>query len=310
MTNIFSKRCKKLLDKKDLTVSIPFNTRRRILKTLYDCNEHYSETKATGWHYNSSTIEDMPHFFESELGIDMKSYHPNETGEIIKDDFDNFILRGTYPPYLFDVIELFYKNISDEKKLIYKSSINEIMKESDLPWRMIEGEIIPINSIYIDEVIIKKTYELIKEVKFLGALKEFKKAQTFLVNGDFEGAIHNANLAVESVIKEILQVKKERPGKLFKKLIESKLVPEYYEGFLKTFEENILRSVNIMRNEELGVGHGKGPSNNIIPFELAELAVNLSAVIINFLIGRFINSKSNTAEVNDNVDLSEEEIPF
>lgn len=111
-------------------------------------------------------------------------------------------------------------------------------------------------------------------------------------------------------MKEILQVQKEKPGKLFRKLVESNLVPEYYEGFLKSFEENILRAVSIMRNEELGVGHGQGSSNNIIPFELAELAVNLTAVIINFLIGRFISNKNNTVEVNDNVGFSKEDIPF
>jgi hypothetical protein len=40
MTNIFSKRCKKLLDKKELIVSIPISIRRSILKTLYDYNEN------------------------------------------------------------------------------------------------------------------------------------------------------------------------------------------------------------------------------------------------------------------------------
>lgn len=310
MTNIFSKRCKKLLDKKDLTVSIPFSIRRRILNTLHNCNEQYSETSATGWHYNSSTIEDMPQFFESEHGIDMKSYHPNETGEIIKDDFDNFILRGTYPPYLFDVIELFYKNIIDEKKLVFQVSINEIMKESDLQWRMIEGEVFPIDSAYINEAIIKKTFELIKDVKFLGALKEFKKARTSLLNSDYEGAIHNANLAVESVIKEILNVKKAKPGELFRMLIDSGLIPNYYNGFLKVFEENILRCVAIMRNEELGVGHGRGASDDIIPPELAKFAINMSGVIINFLIERVINNKGDSKNNNENLDFSDGDIPF
>jgi len=310
MTNLFSKRCKKLLDKKELIVSIPISVRRRILRTLYDYNESYSDTTETGYHYNSSTIEDIPSLFERELGTDMKSYHANGSGEIIVGDFDNFILRGNYPPYLFDVIELFHNNLSDENKSIFQSSINEIMKESDLPWRMFEGEIFPVDSAYINEVIIKKTFELIKDVKFLGALKEFKKARTSLLNSDYEGAIHNANLAVESVIKEILNVKKAKPGKLFKMLIDSGLIPDYYNGFLKDFEKNILRCVAIMRNEELGVGHGKGSSDNIIPPELAEFAINLSGVIINFLIGRVINKKNDSKRNNENVDFSEEEVPF
>ena len=39
MTDLFSKRCKKLLDKKELIVSIPIPVRRRILKSLYNLNE-------------------------------------------------------------------------------------------------------------------------------------------------------------------------------------------------------------------------------------------------------------------------------
>lgn len=310
MTNLFSKRCKKLLDKKELIVSIPISVRRRILRTLYDYNKSYSDTTETGYHYNSSTIEDIPSLFERELGTDMKSYHANGSGEIIVGDFDNFILRGNYPPYLFDVIELFHNNLSDENKSIFQSSINEIMKESDLPWRMFEGEVFPIDSAYINEVIIKKTFELIKDIKFLGALKEFKKARTSLLNSDYEGAIHNANLAVESVIKEILNVKKAKPGELFRMLIDSGLIPNYYDGFLKVFEENILRCVAIMRNEELGVGHGRGASDDIIPPELAKFAIHMSGVIINFLIERVINKKDDSKKNNENLDSPDEDVPF
>ncbi len=43
-----------------------------------------------------------------------------------------------------------------------------------------------------------------------------------------------------------------------------------------------------MRNEELGVGHGRGPSKNIVPPDLAELAINLSGVLINFIVKRHL----------------------
>ncbi len=311
MTDLFSKRCKKLLEKKELIVSIPMSARRRILKTLHDFDEHYHDTTNTGYHYSSSTMQDIPGLFEGEHGVDMKVYHSNGSGEIVKGGFDDFVLRGTYPPYLLDVIEIFHINISEENKYLFQSTINEIMKESDLIWRMLEGEFIPINSAYINEVIIKKTYELMNDLKFFGALKEFKKARTSLLNEDYESAIHNSNLAVESVIKEILNVKKAKPGELFKMLIDSGLVPEYYKGFLKAFEKNILRCVAIMRNEELGVGHGKGPSNNIIPYELAELSINLSGVIINFLIGRVLARKGDNSNGDkEEPDQLNEDIPF
>ena len=137
--------------------------------------------------------------------------------------------------------------------------------------------------------------------------EEFGKARIDLTNSDYEGAIQNANLAVESTIKEILGVERARPGKLFKDLVESGIIPEYYTGFLKTFEENILRCVAVIRNEELGVGHGKGPSRVVVPQELAELAVNLSAVLMNYLIKQYLNRTGTNSEVEE---IDEEDLPF
>lgn len=71
--------------------------------------------------------------------------------------------------------------------------------------------------------------------------------------------------------------------------MDSGLIPEYYAGFIKAFEENILMSVYKMRCEELGAGHGQGKKVNEIPKELAELAVHLSGVLIHFLIKRHLS---------------------
>jgi hypothetical protein len=114
------------------------------------------------------------------------------------------------------------------------------------------------------------------------------------VNGDYAGAIQNANLAVESTIKAILGIDKAKPGELFHRIVQTGIVPEYYEGFLQAFEEKVLRSVAIIRNEELGAGHGQGMASNPIPKPLAELAVNLSAVVILFLMKAYVSSHRST----------------
>jgi hypothetical protein len=187
-----------------------------------------------------------------------------------------------------DALEIFFTLLDDDKAYGYQRRINEIMEESNLEWRMADGRIFPVQSAYIEEVITRRAYSLMHQVGFEGALQEFEKARTDLANGNESGAIHNANLAVESTIKGILEIDKAKPGELFRSLIEAGIVPEYYDGFLKAFEENILRCVAIIRNEELGAGHGQGATPNVIPRPLAELAVNLSAVIIYFLIARHL----------------------
>lgn len=105
-----------------------------------------------------------------------------------------------------------------------------------------------------------------------------------------------------------MNIQKTKPGELYRKLIDSGIVPEYYSGFLKVFEENILRCVAIMRNEEPSVGHGRGSQDRLIPSSLAELGVHLSAVIINFLIKHHLESIGKGYEKEEKLD--EEDIPF
>jgi len=62
-----------------------------------------------------------------------------------------------------------------------------------------------------------------------------------------------------------------------------------------------------MRNEELGAGHSQGAGVNMIPKSLAELAVNLSGVLINYLIKRYL--EINAQEDGTKEDL-EKEMPF
>jgi len=280
----------------------------RIWKSLEDHNEHSDGYDEQIGAYHTSTIDRLPGRLESELGLRELLAFPEAGGTPQPSNLESFVLRGSYPPYLFDAIELFCQGLS-EYSGTFQSCFNRIMEEHALAWRMADGKIFPIESVYIAEEIAARTYELLNEAKFQGALQEFDKARVDLTNGDYEGAIQNANLAVESTIKEILHIEKARPGKLFKDLAKSGLIPEYYTGFLNAFEENILRCVAIIRNEQLGVGHGKGSSKSVVPYELAELAVNLSGVLMNYLIKQYLKSTANMPS-NDMDEIDEEDLPF
>ena len=308
MTLIFSKRCKKSLKAKKINVSIPFATRNRIWMLLKEYDKSWYEEDDTG--YSNDVLTDR---IKSEHGLDdLRAYVKNKDGELESTDLKGFLLRGNYPPYVFDALELYYiiitDFIDDESNSSFQKGLNEIFSESELSWRMAEGEIFPIDSHYVEEHVLRKSQELLKSLKFHGALEEFKKARTDLVNGDYQGAIQNANLAVESTVKGILGIEKEKPGILFRKLIDSEIIPEYYEGFLKAFEKNILRCVAKMRNEEKGAGHGQGPEINVIPEELAELGLHLSGVIIHYLMKKHISTIKNS-ESKDETDF-DDDLPF
>jgi len=318
MAWIFSKRCEKLLEKKLVEVHLPTKVRLRILKLLEQFNEYYQDSTPTGFSYDTSILNELPEILKAEHGIEKLYAYPKDgNGKAKPSNLNDFILRGNFPPYLFDILEIFFGQISkNEEKYQYQGNFNNIMEENNLPWRMADGKIFPIDSKYIEEEIIQRTCYLINQVKFQGALKEFEQARIDFINRNYEGAIRNANLSFESVIKEILSLERAKPGELFRRLIDSGYIPEYYEGFLRDFEKNILRYVSIMRNEEKGVGHGVGFSKNIIPSELAELSINLTASLINYLIKCFIN-KEKLVEIHEKnhkekieETISEEDIPF
>jgi len=308
MAWLFSKRCQQTLRDKKIKVSIPVQVRLRIWRTLQDYNEWFWESTHSGSNYKTSTLEQLPQRIQAELGVRDLLAYPEDDGEPQPSNLEGFVLRGNYPPYLFDALELFYESIEEDKRNPFQHSFNQIMEENALTWRMADGKIFPVDSAYIAEEITRRSYELLHEARFHGALQEFEKARTHLANGVYDDAIQNANLAVESVIKQILGIEKAKPGELFRRLIDSNLIPQYYKGFLKVFEENILRCVAIMRNEELGVGHGRGASRNVVSTDLAELAVNLSGVLINFLVKKHLRKSGASTEEESIV--SDEDLPF
>jgi len=295
MSWIFSKRCKHVLSSKKLKVSLPVSVRIRIFKAFEDYNECYQEVDDTGWCFNTSLLQQLSDRIQSELGI--KKYHVySDEQEGVKTettDLQKFVEKACYPYQIFDAIEIYYGLIGESKNLGFQSNINSIMDENNLSWRMVDGKIFPVDSAYIEDEILSRTYQLIHESKFHGALQEFEKARTELINEDYKGAIQNANAALESTLKGILNVQKKKPGELLRGITESSIIPEYYPEFAKFFETNLLVSVSKIRNEM--AGHGQGVEIKNVPKPLAELSIHLTGVLINFMIQRCLE-KSNEME--------------
>jgi len=276
---------------------------------MRECNCSICVTDpVSGWQDNTDVLAELLQKLHIEHGKEMQAFPDEDSRVSASTDLEGFILRGNYPPYFFDALELFYEEIYNQPKVDFQKRLNEIMEENDLSWRMAEGKIFPVDSRYIEETILRRSHELLKETGFEGALSEFENARADLANADYKGAIQNANLAVESICKGILGVKKIKPGELYRRLIDSGLVPEYYKGFLRAFEENILRCAAIMRNEELGTGHGQGAQVNEVPPELAELGLHLAAVLIHYLVKKHIAISSCKKENESEVVV--DDIPF
>ena len=283
---VFSKRHPETAKEAVLSPAV----RQRIWYVMEECAQHDDPNSFSNW-----TWDVLPVRLKKEHGWqDFRAYKSKSEYETL-DNIKEFILRGMQR-FVLDACELFYDLLLEGKGRTYsiadpnqyQSKLNVIFEDANLPWRMLEGRILRADSKWLEAEIYAKATEFLTVQGFEGALNEFQQARSNLSSGDNKGAIHAANLALESTIKGILNIEQERPGALFRKLIDSGLVPDYHQGFLKAFEEHILRSVSMARNFEKGVGHGQGTNVSEPPKSLAELAVNLSGVFMLYLLKRYI----------------------
>lgn len=299
-------------------VSLSQPVRRRIWYVIEEFDPYYDPNSINN---NNRTLawDELPDCLKKEHGWEeLRAYQSRSEWEVLK-DAKEFILRGV-PRFVLDAMELFYDLLVEDKvhwntpladPAQYQGQLNVVFEDANLPWRMLEGRIIRVDSKWLEAEIHSKAAELLFIGGFEGALAEFQHARSDFSSGDYKGAMHAANLAVESTMKAILGIDQEKPGRLIKKVIDSGLVPDYHEGFLKAFEEHILRAVPVVRNFEKGVGHGQGIDVNEPPKSLAELAVNLSGVLMLYLLKRHLelhpaNEEPKAGPETDDYD----DIPF
>lgn len=295
MTWLFSKRCRTALSNQDLVVKLPVRVRVRLWKLLEQHSETWWETTDDGFHIEVSTLGFAPTLLEKELGIEELLAFPEDGGRSpVPGTLHDYVLRGVAPAHIFDLLEAFHARLSENHAPPFERDLNAILEEEACHWRMANGKIFPVDSAYIEEEVLRRVTELIEASGFEGAQAEFEAARTALANGDYAGAVRNCALALESVMKEILGVQRAKPGALFRGIAASGVVPDYHEGFLTAFDEHLLRCPAMIRNQEPGVGHGRGGSKHTVPRSLAEYCVNMTAVQVRFLIERWLERQANS----------------
>lgn len=309
---VFSKRHPEAA--KEVSLSQP--VRQRIWYVIEECDPHYDSNSIN----NDLTLscEALPDSLKKEHGWkELRAYQSRSEWGVLK-NVEEFILRGV-PRFVLDATELFYDLLVEDKAhgycsladpSQYQGKLNVVFEDANLPWRMLEGRIIRVDSKWLEAEIHAKAAELLSVQGFEGALAEFQQARSDLSSGDYKGAMRAVNLAVESTMKAILGIDQEKPGRLIRRLIDSGLVPNYHEGFLKAFEEHILRAVPVARNLEKGVGHGQGTDINEPPRSLADLAVNLSGVLILYLLKRHLELHPIEEEPKTEPKTEDDDIPF
>ncbi len=291
MRHYFSKRHSAALREKRLRPSISIPLRVAIKRTLDNLSEFggdYNDPDNITFYRTEDTLKT---FYGEEK---LLAFDKSGDGKLVPSDIEGLIARG-YPSRVLDLIEAWCDNSEDEKVTKCERELNSLFEIHNSPWRIVNKSIIRVDSEYLHSEVIARTQTLLKENAATGALEEFSEAVSCLTGGETKDAIINAHKSVESVMKTCLDIKEHKTyGELLRLVVDSGLVPEYYEEFLTHFEKLAL-AASKERNQPAR-GHGQGSDPTIVPKPLAEFALHLAGAVNLFMIQRWIDSKPKEEE--------------
>ncbi len=285
---VFSQRHKYSID--SVTTTINRKTRQKIIYCMDDFN--YSTGRYNSIFYNDLKQELLKTYGDTTL----KAFVGDSFQEV--DSIEQFII-GTKPEYVLDAIELYgYSFVKQESEDAYYNKINEIFKVDGSCFRILDKIIIKLDSDFLESEIINKAYDLLKNNSFEKACSDFISAKNNFTSCDYSGTISEANNALESTIKKIVNSDNEKQKNLKDLLMKSGLIPDYFQGFCDYFE-GLLQSSFTIANKSSRHGKKDIPDKkNDTDRALASFLLNLSGSLIVFIMERYEDRQE------------EDEIPF
>lgn len=225
-------------------------------------------------------------------------------------------LAATFTPFLFDVIELQYAELSNGEKGEFQAELNEVFRRHDMPWLLCEGRMIKIDAAQFEFDLRQKALEKLQELKdsdpkFQSAYDELLLACDFLEKDSLAVAISNAGKSYESVLKVICNLQRGNADKLTKAYLETRSGTLPATMTSEGFREKVMMALPFIRNNSSS-DHGAGATPAIITKPLAKLAINLAAAMNTYLIEEYVASLKSSSEIEPE-DVSGgigDELPF
>lgn len=246
----FSKRHRRALAEDGLEVSISGVVRGRISRLFRRHAQTYSETDETGWRYDTDTLEDLGRELRDLYGTDHLPGDEESRGFAV-------FVEDAPPECIFDAVELFVSPMQDSASFV--GELNTILAEEDMPWRMLDGEMVLLDETFARSQLAARADESIRQSGFDGANLELRRARNNVVDGDGRGAVHRAGSAFESVMMALLDVDCGKGAELLQDLNRDGYFDDLPVDRRQPFIRQVLQGLPWMRNE-LG-GHGQGDAS-------------------------------------------------
>ena len=279
MQGLFSKRYKKQIDNKTITYPSFNRPLRKRLSMI--CNQ-YNE-----WHDNAF---DGPSDTQDETVIALRHAYGEDQLMIKEDDdslkteaknLDQFIIWA-YPHRVIDALEAFYRLLPSSSNNAFQQEVNAVLTEESSPWRIIDGHMYMVDSRFLDAL--KDQIENgLRLEGFSGAHEEFQDARSHLQAGEFDVAVLKANRAFESTMMSLLNQSSGTADDLLKRIKgNTDLLNDIPVDVQSVIVTKVLQGLPILRHKI--AGHGQGSKPVKLKRAYGELAVNLSASYVKFLI--------------------------
>ena len=300
----FSNRHRRALASGELTVDLPERLRVRLWRLMDRNNETFSIQRDPNDNWSETTD------FLSELHTDLLDAYgvgglvlDNPDGTARDADLREWFRYGPAAGAL-DTVEGFLGYVGQSIGGVFAASVNEILGEEDSGWRLLDGEFILLDSVFVHEQVVATSQAALHSVRFSGAAQEMLSAENALLDGDGRGAIHNAGKSFESTMNAALEREDLTPKQLTDALMETGFLDGLSEKHRDGFLSNVLMALPWMRNR-LG-GHGHGREHQPVPESCARLALGLAAALNEFMVALAIERDSSLRQDNSTAPAADE----
>ena len=175
-------------------------------------------------------------------------------------------------------------------------NLNRRLRQHDRGYQFADGRIVRSDSEFLHAEVVEPAIALLQREGFERAEEEFMEAHQHYRRGEMHDALVDANKALESVLKIVL----ERSGvKLAGNETASVLIPKITDKILPTHLRTqlqalakIMETVPSLRNKP-GIGHGAGSHDAEVLDSTAGYALNITAATIVYVVERLTEQQSN-----------------
>ena len=277
--SVYSIRHRRALTEGKLEAKLDARLRGRLWRLIDHYNEEFEIQDRPGSFSTWTSDVDFVHDALLDVSGESKLAFNGETMGV-----EEWVKVGPHVGVL-DAVELFYAQVQTKRRPSLATEINRVLREEDASWRLLEGQFVPLDSVFVHEQIMASSHEALGSVGFEGAAHELLAAQ-------------HAGSSFESAMKAAL----DRDDYLAaKKLIDALGADGYFEGIPEKlrgqFVTEVLAGLPWMRNK-LG-GHGQGKDKQTVPEPYARLALGLAAVLNEFIVALAVERDASLVKVMD-----------